>query len=73
VVVTRDGLVIVDGRDGCLRSAERLAKEKVDAIDCRIDALLLRDPVAMGRVQTANCKLQTVEVGGVGGMGGGDE
>ena len=56
--------VTVGGREGCLRSAERLVKEKVDASECRIEALLLllRDPVvvvvafsmamAMGGVQT---------------------
>jgi len=46
---TRGGLVTVDGgREGCLRSAERLAKEKlVDASECRIEALLFREPIVM--------------------------
>ena len=51
--------VAVGGREGCLRSAERLVKEKVDASECRIEALLLllRDPVVivvafMGGVKT---------------------
>ena len=41
------GLVTVGGREGCLRSAERLAKEKVDASECRIEALLLRGAFSM--------------------------
>jgi len=55
-VVVRGGLVrgglvvdvLVGAREGCLRSAERLAKEKVEASECRIEALLLRDPVVGG-------------------------
>ena len=48
--------VAAGGREGCLRSAERLVKEKVDASECRIEALLLllRGPVVafMGGVKT---------------------
>ena len=48
--LTVDGLaadadVDVDAREGRLRSTERLAKEKVDASECRIEALLLRGSV----------------------------
>lgn len=45
----KDGLMVdalvVDASEGCLRSAERLPKEKVDASECRIEALRLRGSV----------------------------
>jgi len=48
-VVVKGGLtvddLVDDAREGCLRSAERLAKEKVDASECRIEALLFRGSV----------------------------
>lgn len=48
-VVVKDALMVdalvVDASEGCLRSAERLPKEKVDASECRIEALRLRGSV----------------------------
>ena len=66
--VTRWGLVTVDGREGSFRSVERLAKEKVDASECRIEALLLRDPVA-GTSMSMSMSMG----GGRGGRGLGEE
>jgi hypothetical protein len=40
--VVKGELMVVDASEGCLRSAERFAKEKVDASDWRIETLLLR-------------------------------
>ena len=63
--VTRWGLVTVDGREGSFRSVERLAKEKVDASECRIEALLLRDPVAGAFSMSMSMSMG----GGLGGRG----
>jgi len=41
-VVVNGELMVDATSEGCLRSVERLAKEKVDASECRIEALLLR-------------------------------
>jgi len=46
-VVVKGGLT-VDASEERLLSAERLAKEKVDASECRIEALLLRGSVVEG-------------------------
>jgi hypothetical protein len=41
---------LVDASEARLRRVERLANEKVDASECRIEALLLRGSVAAGVV-----------------------